>query len=154
VELLLGIATVVGVAVGVLSLGLAIWTRRTRIRLRLDTSETLLALFGRGPALMARHGVLRAYNAGSSPITVNAAGWEAKDGTRVEAHVPEPVTLSPGGPELEAAADVGKLVAAHDQHGGLVTMYVELAGETKPRTATVPPDWLPKVRELAAKDRR
>jgi len=30
-------------------------------------------------------------------------------------------------------------------------MYVELAGESRPRTGKLPADWMPEVRELARK---
>ena len=97
----------------------------------------------------SRRGTIRIYNGGPGRVTVNAAGWEAKDGTRVEAHVPRKRTLEPGDPELDASGDPKKLVAAHDTHGGLLRMYVELAGEDKPRRRDLPKDWIGKVRTLA-----
>jgi hypothetical protein len=86
-------------------------------------------------------------------VTVNRAGWEAKDGTRIEADVPSASTLEPGGKELVATGDPRKLVQAHGDRSGLVRMYVELAGDKKARREKLPADWMGKVRALADRER-
>jgi hypothetical protein len=131
--------------------------RRQRITLRADTAEhAMLSVYPYDEAhtVVNRLGIIRIHNGGPSRVTINGAGWEAKDGTTVEAHLPRASTLDPGDPELTATGDPTKLVDAGEAHGGLVRMYVEVAGEAKRRNSNLPAEWITKVRVLAGKDRR
>jgi len=96
-----------------------LFTRRQRIVLRADVAErALMSVYPYDDAhtVVNRIALIRIYNGGPSRVTVNAAGWEAKDGTRTEAYVPSDSTLEPGAAELEATGDPAALVRAHDGH--------------------------------------
>lgn len=141
-----------GVVVGVVGRGIHALTHRQRIVFRADTKETLLAYFEEGRSVIARQGTIRIYNGGPGRVTVNGAGWEAEDGTRVEAGLPSNRTVEPGEPEIVAAASPTEILKAQDEHGGLARIYVELAGSDKPHRRNLPKEWIGAVRELEARD--
>jgi hypothetical protein len=143
-----------GPLVGIVGKILDVIRGRQRLVLRADVHESLMLYIDKETNFTLRRGTIWIYNGGPARVTVNGAGWEAKDGTRVEAFVPTKRTVEPGEPEIEASGDPARLLRANDEHGGLVRMYVELAGDEKPRRRNLPPDWIGKVRELAEHDRR
>ncbi len=99
--------------------------------MRADTAERMLASFypyDDASTLITRYGLILVYNGGPGRVTINEAGWEAKDGSRVEAFVRHERTIEPGSPEFEATGDATAIVKAHDEHGGLVRMYVPPRG--------------------------
>jgi hypothetical protein len=126
---------------------------RQSVRMRADVMESE-PIPGGPTRFFVRRGVISIYNGGPMRFTVRAAGWEARDGTAVEADLPRQRTLDPGDPEMKATGFPAELLRAHDEHHGLVRMYVELAGEVDPRGRNLPRDWIRKVRELAERDRR
>ena len=130
--------------------------RRERLIIRAGTHERMLAAFSEsGTSVYSRSGVIRIYNVGPGRVTVNSAGWVARDGTAFEAEMPMTGrTLEPGMAELAATRSVHRLLEAHERHGGLTGMYVTLAGQDKPLRAGLPPTWIDDVRGLAARERR
>ena len=137
-------------------LGTVLRIPRQRVALRADTYERVLMSIGGEPdsTVYTRRGVIFVYNGGPGRVTVNGAGWEAKDGTLTEADVPwNDKTLEPGGPELEATGDPAELIRCHEAHGGLVRMFVNLAGDEKPRRRKLPDGWITKLRTIGAADR-
>jgi len=99
--------------------------------------------------------LIRIYNAGQQRVTVTGAGWRAKDGTILEAEVPDHATLNPGDPELVARLNVEKVLGLHDVNEGIVRLWVRIAGEDKRRERRLPRrDWAGELREAAARQTR
>lgn len=124
---------------------------RLNVKFWADTQNQMIAHIG--VPIYARHGVIRVHNGGSRRFTLNEAGWEARDGTRVVAHIAhDKKTLEPGGPEVTATGAPEDLLRAHDKSATLVRMYVHLAGEEKARFRKLPSGWIERVRELRKQD--
>jgi hypothetical protein len=139
----------------VLDLFESVLRRRPAIRVRPGVREESAGFMGTidgGVGAWSRDAALWVHNSGQTQFTVNEAGWEAGDGTRLAGDFGDATrTLAPGGPELLVTKSATEVVALHDQHSGVTHLFVVLAGADEPYRKRVPETWIGKVREVASR---